>query len=173
MATNKSTLQYLSRAFGMTLSLVSVVAGNLFAQTSTGTVQGTVTSGGVPVASAQIIARNIQSGVQRTTLSRDLGTYVLPGLIPGTYDVTVRRIGSSPMTRRVLVQIGALKIEDFALTEQAAQLSQVTITAASAVESRTSEVATNVTPQQISKLATPSRNFLDLAQLSPGVTVTE
>jgi hypothetical protein len=87
--------------------------------------------------------------------------------------VTVRRIGSSPITRRVLVQIGAIKNENFALTEQAAQLSEVTISAASAVESRTSEVATNVTPQQISKLPTPSRNFLDLAQLSPGVTVTE
>src|SRR5687768_4851385 len=173
MATNTSTLHYLSRAFGMTLILVSVVAGNLLAQTSTGTVQGTVTSGGVPVASAQIIARNVQSGVQRTALSRDEGTYVLPGLIPGTYDVTVRRIGSTPMTRRVLVQIGAIKVENFPLTEQVAQLTEVLISAASATETRTSEVATNITPAQIQKLPTPSRNFLDLAQLSPGVTVTE
>jgi hypothetical protein len=173
MATNTFTLQYLSRVFGMTLMLVSVVAGNLLAQTSTGTVQGTVTSGGIPVASAQIIARNVQSGVQRTTLSRDEGTYVLPGLVPGTYDVTARRIGSTPMTRRVLVQIGAIKVENFPLTEQVAQLTEVLISAASATETRTSEVATNITPAQIQKLPTPSRNFLDLAQLSPGVTVTE
>src|SRR6185312_5751016 len=38
---------------------------------------------------------------------------------------------------------------------------------------RTSEVATNVTQAQITKLPTPSRNFLDLAQLAPGVQVTE
>ena len=125
------------------------------------------------VASAQILARNVESGIQRTTLSHDQGFYVLPGLIPGTYDVTVRRIGSAPLTRRVLVQIGAIKVEDFPLAEQAAQLNEVVISAASATETRTSEVATNVTPQQISKLPTPSRNFLDLAQLSPGVTVTE
>lgn len=128
---------------------------------------GTVTSGGAPIADAQILARNVESGIQRTTISHDQGFYVLPGLIPGTYDVTVRRIGSSPITRRVLVQIGAIKVEDFPLVAQAAELGQVVITAASATETRTSEVATNVTPQQISKLPTPSRNFLDLAQLSP------
>src|SRR5215212_3103788 len=140
MATNTLTLQYLSRALGMTLALMSIAAGNVLAQTSTGTVQGTVTSGGVPVGSAQIIARNVESGIQRTTLSHDLGNYVLPGLIPGTYDVTVRRIGSAPMTRRVFVQIGAIKVENFPLADQAAQLAEVLISAASATESRTSEV---------------------------------
>jgi hypothetical protein len=164
------------RWFGQTLAVLGLAVlavGSASAQTSTGTVQGTVTSGGAPVADAQILARNVESGIQRSTVSHDQGFYVLPGLIPGTYDVTVRRIGSSPITRRVLIQIGAIKVEDFPLVEQAAQLGQVVITAASATETRTSEVATNVTPQQISKLPTPSRNFLDLAQLSPGVTVTE
>jgi hypothetical protein len=164
------------RWFGQTfavLGLAVLAAGSASAQTSTGTVQGTVTSGGVPVASAQILARNVDSGIQRTAFSHDQGFYVLPGLIPGTYDVTVRRIGSAPQTRRVLVQIGAIKVEDFPLAEQAAQLNEVVISAASATETRTSEVATNVTPAQITKLPTPSRNFLDLAQLSPGVTVTE
>lgn len=155
------------------LCLVFAAVSSASAQTSTGTLQGNVTSSGAPIAQAQIIARNIESGVQRGTMSHEQGNYVLPGLIPGTYDVTVRRIGSAPITRRVLIQIGAVKSEDFSLTEQVAQLSQVTITAASATESRTSEVATNVTPAQIQKLPTPSRNFLDLAQLSPGVTVTE
>src|SRR5690349_1992017 len=164
------------RWFGQTLAVLGLVvlaAGSLSAQTSTGTVQGTVTSGGAPVADAQILARNVESGIQRGTVSHDQGFYVLPGLIPGTYDVTVRRIGSSPITRRVLVQIGAIKVEDFPLVAQAAELGQVVITAASATETRTSEVATNVTPAQIQKLPTPSRNFLDLAQLSPGVSVTE
>lgn len=161
-------------------ALIVAMTGFLFlgttsvrAQTSTGTIQGTVTSAGIAVASAQISARNVESGVQRNTLSHDQGFYVLPGLIPGTYDVTARRIGSAPQTRRVIVQIGAVKVEDFPLAEQATQLQQVLVSAASAVETRTSETATNVTPAQIEKLPTPSRNFLDLAQLAPGVTVTE
>jgi hypothetical protein len=71
------------------------------------------------------------------------------------------------------VQIGSTLLQDFSLSDQATQLQQVVVQAAPPIETRTSEVATNVTSAQIGKLPTPSRNFLDLAALSPGVTVTE
>ncbi|HEX2780753.1 MAG TPA: TonB-dependent receptor, partial [Gemmatimonadaceae bacterium] len=150
-------------------------AGNVAgAQNTTGTVRGVVTGeGGAPLNTVQIAARNVQSGVPRGTESRDDGTYVLAGLTPGEYDMTVRRIGYSPVTRRVVVQIGATQIQNFSLASQATTLATVAVTAAPVKETRTSEVATNVTPQQIEKLPTPSRNFLDLAALAPGVTVTE
>jgi hypothetical protein len=64
-------------------------------------------------------------------------------------------------------------VQDFALASQATQLATQVVTAATGVETHTSEVATNVTQAQISKLPSPSRNFLDLAALAPGVTVTE
>ncbi|MGQ0702976.1 MAG: TonB-dependent receptor domain-containing protein [Gemmatimonadales bacterium] len=143
------------------------------AQTTTGTIRGTVTSGGTAVSSAEILVKNIATGVQRSASSRTDGTYVLPGLTPAAYDLTVRRIGSEPQTRRVVVQIGATQIQDFELTERAVQLQEVVVSAAPTVETRTSEVATNITPEKIQKLPTPSRNFLDLAALTPGVTVTE
>jgi len=47
------------------------------------------------------------------------------------------------------------------------------VVSAPAVEMRTSEVATNITPAQIEALPSPSRNFLDLAALAPGVTTSE
>jgi len=94
-------------------------------------------------------------------------------VIPGTYSVTVRRIGTSPQTRTVVIQIGATQVQDFALVDQPTTLSTQLITAASGRETQTSESATNITKEQIEKLPTPSRNFLDLAALSPGVTVTE
>jgi hypothetical protein len=166
----------LVRHIGLTLAglaIVVVAASNVDAQTSTGTIRGTVTgSQGIAVDKAEIIARNVESGVPRNTTTRETGAYVLPGLVPGTYELTARRIGTEPQTRRVVVQIGATNIQDFTLQEQAAQLSAVLIQAAG-VETRTSEVATNVTKEQIEKLPTPSRNFLDLAALTPGVTVTE
>ncbi|HEU4879050.1 MAG TPA: carboxypeptidase regulatory-like domain-containing protein, partial [Gemmatimonadaceae bacterium] len=135
--------------------------------------KGTVTSSGAPVAGAQIQVRNPATGQSRGTTTHDDGTYVLPGLAPATYQLTVRRIGSEPQTRTVIVQIGATQIQDFNVSQQAAQLETVFVQGAAAAETRTSESATNVTQAQISKLPTPSRNFLDLAQLSPGVTVTE
>jgi hypothetical protein len=154
--------------------IAALVGTNAFAQTTTGTIRGTVTGpGGAPIPSAQIVARNVSSGATRTAISNDAGAYTLVGLTPGTYDVNVRRIGSAPQTRQIVVQIGATQVQDFSLAAQAAILETQVVTAASGVETRTSEVATNVTQAQINKLPTPSRNFLDLAQLAPGVQVTE
>jgi hypothetical protein len=44
--------------------------------------------------------------------------------------------------------------------------------AAPVAETQTSENATNVTQEQIQSLPSSSRNFLDLAQLAPGVRVS-
>ena len=171
---NRNKFKHFARTFSVLLGMLAFAAGNLVAQNTTGTIRGTVSGqGGAPIGSAQISARNVSSGVVRNAQSNDAGAYTLVGLVPGTYDVTVRRIGSAPQNRRVVVQIGATQSQDFALATQAAQLETQIITAASGVETRTSEVATNVTQAQISKLPTPSRNFLDLAALAPGVTVTE
>jgi len=143
------------------------------AQNTTGTIRGLVTGAGdAPLTTVQIAARNVESGVPRGTESRDDGSYVLAGLIPGTYDMTVRRIGYSPVTRRVVVQIGTTQIQNFSLASQATTLSTVAVTAAAVAPTPTSEVATNVTRAQIEKLPTSSRNFLDLAALAPGVTVS-
>ena len=156
------------------LVLVGLAASTASAQNSTGTIRGTVTgSGGSPFVGAQIQARNVESGVVRGTASRDDGSYVLAGLVPGSYDVTVRRIGAAAQTRTIVVQIGATQLQNFVLAEQSNVLQTQLVTATTGIETRTSEVATNVTQAQISKLPTASRNFLDLAALQPGITVTE
>lgn len=156
------------------LALCAPAGHDVFAQTTTGTVRGTVvTEGGAVLATAQISARNVESGVPRAATTRDDGTYVLPGLVPGTYEFTVRRIGYSPTTRQVIVQIGTTQYQNFTLTNQPVTLGAVTVSAAAPAETRTSEVATNVTTAQIENLPTSTRNFLDLAALAPGVVVTE
>jgi Carboxypeptidase regulatory-like domain/TonB dependent receptor/TonB-dependent Receptor Plug Domain len=174
MIRSKINLHRFSRGVASLLALMFFASGGLLAQTSTGTIRGTVTGeGGAAVGSAQILARNTSSGVQRTAQSNDAGGYTLVGLVPGTYEVTVRRIGHAPQSRTIVVQIGATQQQDFALAQQAAQLETQIVTATTGRETRTSESATNVTQAQIAKLPTPSRNFLDLAALAPGVTVTE
>ena len=163
-----------SRVLAILFALVSLTGTSVLAQNTSGTIRGTVTGdNGAPIASAQVVARNTSSGATRNATTNDAGVYNLVGLTPGTYDVNVRRIGSAPQTRTIVVLIGATQVQDFALASQATQLETQVVTAASGVETRTSEVATNVTQAQITKLPTPSRNFLDLAQLAPGVQVTE
>src|SRR5882762_7006053 len=158
--------------------LVGVAAlaftGSARAQTTTGTIRGYVKDqNGTPIAGADIQARNTATGVLRAATSRGDGSYILAGLVPATYELSVRHIGSSPQRRAVVVQIGSTLLIDFDLQAGALELAAVTVTGASAVELRTSEVATNITPQQIQALPTASRNFLDLAALAPGVVVSE
>jgi outer membrane receptor protein involved in Fe transport len=174
MSITKYGFKHIAGVVTLLLGLLCFASGDLAAQTTTGVIRGTVSgSAGEPIASAQIVARNVNTGGTRNAISNDAGAYALVGLTPGTYDVTVRRIGSAPQTRTIVVQIGATQVQDFALAAQAAQLETQVVTATTGVETRTSEVATNVTQAQINQLPTPSRNFLDLAQLAPGVQVSE
>jgi hypothetical protein len=46
------------------------------------------------------------------------------------------------------------------------------VVGARTVETRTSEVATNVTEEQMRSLPQPDRNFLNFAGLAPGITVS-
>ena len=89
----KFGFNHFSRAIAFLIALVSFAAPSVFAQTTTGTIRGTVSGGnGVPIASAQVVARNVSTGATRNALSNDAGAYALVGLTPGTYDVNVRRI---------------------------------------------------------------------------------
>ncbi len=174
MITEKFNWNRFTRAVALAfVAMAAFVGSSATAQTTTGTIRGTVTTAGAGSANVQIQLRNPQTGVSRGTMTRDDGSYVLAGLIPATYEMTVRRIGSSPETRTVTVQIGTSQVQDFSLSQQAAQLEAVQVRAAGAIDTRTSEVSTNVTQAQIAKLPTASRNFLDLAALTPGVSVTE
>ncbi len=151
---------------------VLAFAGSARAQTTTGTIRGYVKDqNGTAVSGADIQARNTANGVLRATTSHADGSYILPGLVPATYELSVRSIGSSPQRRQVVVQIGSTLLLDFTLQAGAIELAAVTVQGAPAVEMRTSEVATNVTQQQINDLPTSSRNFLDLATLAPGTTI--
>src|SRR5438093_3133012 len=146
----------------------------LAAQTTTGTVRGYVKDqNGTAAADAEGQARQVETGIVRSTGAHADGSYILPGLTPGNYDLSGRKIGFTPQRRQVTVQIGATQLVDFTIQAGAVELQAVTVQAAPVVELRTSEVATNVTPQQIQQLPTSSRNFLDLAALAPGVTVAE
>jgi outer membrane receptor protein involved in Fe transport len=168
------SVRHVGRPLLMATLALAMLAGAAAAQTSTGRIRGTVTDeGGAGVVGADIRARNIASGVERSATSNESGAYTLAGLVPATYDVSVRRIGSRPQANRVQVQIGQTLNLDFTLVASPIEIADIEVITTPLVETRTSEVATNVTADQIEKLPTPSRNFLDLAALAPGVVATE
>jgi len=148
-------------------------AARASAQTNTGAIRGYVRGAdGTPIPDATVTAVDSSTSVTRNALSNSEGFYSLNGLRPATYTVSARRIGFQADSRKIFVQIGQVLSYDFSLTAGAATLAQVVVTGASSVETRSSEASTNVSEQQINQLPTPSRNFLDLAQLAPGVNVS-
>ena len=163
----------LGRAVAAAILAVTIGASSLGAQNTTGSIRGYVTTGeGGPATGATVTATNIANAAARSSIASDRGFYVLTGLVPGQYDVSVRRVGLSPQTRRQTVGIGQTIQLDLTLTNVAAQLGTVTVAASRGFETRTSEVATNVSQAQINALPTSDRNFLGLASLAPGVRIS-
>ena len=92
------------------LMLWSAVA---VAQTSTGAVRGYVTGpAGQPIAEAQVVARLAATNETRGSTTNAAGFYYLPGLRPGSYEITVRRIGFEP-TGRVVLTPGRTDSNDY------------------------------------------------------------
>jgi hypothetical protein len=159
-------------AVGLAMATLTVVQP-LGAQTTTGSIRGYVTAeGGIAIGGADVRARNAATGVERTATSNARGFYSLPGLVPGEYALSVRHIGNKPVGRTVQVQIGQDLTLNFSLETSAVQLEELTVSAAPAVETRSTEVATNVTPTQVEALPKSDRNFLALAVLAPGVRLS-
>jgi hypothetical protein len=143
------------------------------AQNTTGTIRGRVLNEeGAPVADAQIVARNLATNVSRTTVSTAQGTYMLVGLQPATYELSVNVIGYQAAPRNVRVLIGQTLSADLQLQPQAVVLEGITAVGERVMEVKTPEIATNVTEEQISSLPQQERNFLNFAGLAPGVTVS-
>jgi len=154
-------------------------AGAASAQSATSTLRGTVSSAS-PAAGSTVTATEVATGyVSRARVGSD-GGYVLPGLRPGTYRIEVTTASGqtdSDVVSLGLGQTATLDLEPGAQTAEASadatQLGEIVVTGRRLVEVRTSEVATNVTQQQINDLPQINRNFLNFAALAPGVLVRE
>src|SRR5947207_3130656 len=171
---SRTSFGQLGRRLFLGLAFVVTAAPAAMSQTSTGSIRGYVTdSGGTPIAGARVTAVNTQTSAQREVTTQSNGFYALLGLVPTEYEVTARQIGMAPQKLRVRVLIGEVFSLDLKLAASAIQVEGVSVVAAAGVEMRTSEIATNVTQQQIERLLTASRNFLDLVALAPGVTISD
>ena len=167
------------------LAAVSAIAigmaftGVAEAQTSSSTLRGAVTDSGQPAPGAVVVAVDAASGYSARTTVRADGTYVISGLRPGSYRVTVTTPDGESSTDEVIIAVAAtnrldLQVEGAAATATAAgaetaELGDIVVTGRRLTEVTTSEVSTNVSQAQIQSLPQTDRNFLSFARLAPGV----
>ena len=157
------------------LALLAVgIAASAHAQATTATIRGTVTnSTGSPVSGAEISAVGAATGFVRTVTAGPDGSYTLAGLTPGEYNIVVAASGFDPISQTVRVLVGQSLEMNPQLSETSVLRESITVVGTQAVETETSEVATNVTTQQIENLPQDDRNFLNFAALAPGVRLSK
>jgi hypothetical protein len=152
------------------------IAPVLLAQTtiSTGSIVGTVTDpSGAVVSGAKVTITNKATGQVVTTTTTSSGTYASGALTPGDYLVRIEGQGFKTTQLPVTVQVnttasGNVKLE----VGQSAQVVEVQASEL-AVNTEQATVQGVLTSEQIENLPINGRNFLDLAQLEPGVQIQD
>jgi len=148
----------------------------LFGQTTvgTGSIVGTVTDpSGAVVSDAEIRITNLATGQRINVTTNSSGAFSSGALLPGDYKAHVSAQGFSASEARVTVLLGNTATMNVDLQIGAAN--QV-------VEVKSSELSVNteqatvqgvLSEKQIENLPVNGRNFLDLAQLEPGVQIQD
>jgi hypothetical protein len=143
----------------------------VLAQTVTGTLQGTITdTNGARVPGVTVVARNTETGQERTLTTNDEGFYVASFLPLGRYTVTATRTGFDTIMREnVEVTLNQTVVADFQLAPYVAG-GQVTITAEPPpINTTNAEIAQSLTAQEILDKPTFNQgNFLTLAETFTG-----
>src|ERR1051326_7957710 len=162
----------------LTLVMLSglLIAAGAFAQTTvgTGSIVCTVTDpSGAVVSDAKVVIANAGTGQQINLTSNSAGAFNSGALAPGNYSVRVSAKGFSSVSQLVGVQVGNTATANVKLA--VGQESQVVEVQGSqvAVNTEQAEVQGVLTSAQIENLPVNGRNFLDLAQLEPGVQIQD
>lgn len=150
--------------------LIAIVPFSAFAQSSNGSISGTVTdAAGAVLPGVTITALNTATGLSRTTVSNPAGHFDIPLLPPGSYSVSSELSGFQPVKYdKIVVNVGSDSSVKFTLKQGVAE--SVTVTAAAPlVDTSRSEVSSVVNEKAIANLPTNGRNFIDFVLTTPGV----
>src|SRR5262247_1654778 len=159
------------------LALMGALCSGAMAQHIRGALEGTITDpNGAVLSGARVIVKNNATSAEVTTTANERGYFNVQNLEAGTYTVTVQQSGFNKyVAKDVNVKVGAVTPLAVALQVGAQeQIVEITSTSAeAAVDTSRSTVDGVVTAKTIENLPLNGRNFLDLAQLEPGVQVRD
>jgi hypothetical protein len=160
------------RLLVLTVVLLAIAAVAI-AQTTTATIRGKVTNeNGEGIAGADIVATNVNTGFTNLAVTDGNGNFNMGGVTPGTYTILVASPAYREATEERTVLVGQTIDLNLRLSPSTVLTESITVVGDTFVETKSSEVATNVTRQQIESLPQPDRNFLNFAALAPGVNLS-
>jgi hypothetical protein len=158
--------------------LISVALGasrvSAQASISTGSIQGTVTDAqGAVVPSAKVTISNNGTGLKISPPVNNSGIFSSGPVEPGAYTIRVEASGFRTTDVNVTVQVGNIASESIVLQVGSGSTTVTVEATTEAVNPDQVTIQGVLTPTQIENLPINGCNFLDLAQLEPGVQIQD
>lgn len=160
------------RIVGLAIVFVVLAASQAGAQLANSSISGTVTGAdGAGLPGVTVTVRNQESGLVRTSVTAENGSYAISGLKPGIYEVSFDLEGFPAVIRRdVALRVGQeTRLGATLALEQIEE--SITVTGdAPIIETTSKEIGGTLTTQEFQDLPTQNRSFALFAALLPGVT---
>ena len=154
-------------------TLLLLVSVSAFAQGTAGRILGAVTdeSGGA-IAGATVVVTDVNRNTPRTLTSDQSGQYNAPNLLPGNYKVHVEAKGFKTFERSgIFLEVGGeIRVD---LVMQPGEVTQTIVVNEDVplVETTNAELGGTLQNDIINDIPLNGRNFANLLQLRPGVTI--
>jgi len=143
-----------------------------FAQAPVGTISGTVADEtGAVIPNANVVVKNVSTGIERQTTSGADGRYSAPALAAGQYEIRVEVKGFRTVVRQATVEVGLTTTAD--LRMPIGQTTEVVnVEAATAqIEYEKNSIDGVVGRTKIEGLPLNGRSYMQLASAEPGVRI--
>ena len=132
-------------------------------------VSGVVRDGqGAIIAGAKVEVRQT-GGASFYSTANERGVYVLPNLSAAEYTVIATAPNFATTEQKILLLVGQLATVDITLAVASANTTVVVQASEIAIDTTSSAVAGNVTPQEVQDIPVNGRNYVQLSALVPGV----
>jgi hypothetical protein len=146
------------------------LASPIFAQSNTGRLVGTVSDPSGIIPGATVVVKDNKTGKERTAVATDEGTFTVPQLEVGSYNVTITVAGHKTFTvTDIKIDVG----KDYSLnaTLEVGNITEnVTVVGgADVINATDGQLSNTVSQRQILELPLNGRNPLSLITLQPGV----
>jgi hypothetical protein len=164
--------KFTNKLLGLVVLLMVGVSASL-AQ-STATLAGTVTDPtGALVPNASIKVRSLATNTTREAVSDSAGTYVVPSLQPGDYEIRTTAAGfGTSVIKSVTLLVDQTVTANMKLNVQSAgETVQVEAGSAPIVDSQTITMGQVIDKETVQNIPLNGRHFLDLTNLTPGAVV--
>ena len=162
-------------AFVVILSACASLSQQALAQTTSGEITGRVVDqSGRTIPAAEVTLTNKFTNDKRVERTNDAGEFVFVAVQPGTFSISVTAPSFKTFTKQDLVLTASERLSAGMLTMEVGSVTEsVTVgAAATPVQTESGERSALLDNHQLATLIDPSRNFMNLTRILPGVVAT-